>query len=253
MHYQLKEGGFERYVLYFAGRPVLSLSIPAMGPIQHGFLASDHLGTSIVLSNLQGQVVWSNGFEPFGADYSNADGQGLALRLPGQWEDHTWQDSASTSALDYGVFRWYEHRVGRYSSPDPLGLQGGVNRYAYAASNPINWTDPLGLMPKPLHPSRNKPRDCRTAELAICTAICGSKGVESCKISQTFRPVRIKDGKALWKWVDGPMSCSCNEPDDEPFCRKRPGTCAAVAVGICVLVLTPWPDDVLIPGLLLVP
>ncbi|NJL27370.1 MAG: RHS repeat-associated core domain-containing protein [Thermoanaerobaculia bacterium] len=157
----------------------------------------------------------------------------------------------STSALDYGVFRWYEHRVGRYSSPDPLGLQGGMNLYAYAASNPINWTDPLGLMPKPLKPSRNKPRDCETPELAICAAICGPKGVESCKISRTFRPTRHRDGKTLWKWVDGPMSCSCNDVDEEPFCRRRPGTCVAVTVGVCVLVLTPWPDDVLIPGLLL--
>jgi hypothetical protein len=41
--------------------------------------------------------------------------------------------------------------------------------------------------------------------------MCGSKGVQSCRVSQTFRVSRWKDGKTLWKWVDGPLSCSCRD------------------------------------------
>ncbi|NJL27100.1 MAG: RHS repeat-associated core domain-containing protein [Thermoanaerobaculia bacterium] len=251
LQYQLKEGGLERYVLYFAGRPVLLVALPAVGLAEVTWLAADHLGTPILASNSAGVPSWAGGFEPFGADFSGAQAAGVYLRFPGQWGDESWEESASASAADYSVFRWYERGVARYSRPDPLGLQGGVNRYAYAAGNPVNLIDPLGLMPKPLHPSRQANRRCKPRELVVCAGICGPKGVESCRISRTFRPVRVKDGKELWKWVDGPMSCSCNEPDEEPFCSKKPGTCAAVAVGVCILFLTPWPDDVLIPGLIL--
>jgi hypothetical protein len=32
-------------------------------------------------------------------------------------------------------------------------------------------------------------------------------------VSQTFRVIRETGGKAVYGWVDGPMSCSCKEPN----------------------------------------
>ena len=43
------------------------------------------------------------------------------------------------------MHRYYDPDTGRYLTPDPIGLAGGINPFVYAESNPINWIDPFGL------------------------------------------------------------------------------------------------------------
>ena len=44
----------------------------------------------------------------------------------------------------YNRFRYYDPDEGQYISPDPIGLDGGLNTYGYV-NNPAQWIDPLGL------------------------------------------------------------------------------------------------------------
>uniref|UniRef100_UPI001643812C RHS repeat-associated core domain-containing protein n=1 Tax=Yersinia aldovae TaxID=29483 RepID=UPI001643812C len=39
---------------------------------------------------------------------------------------------------------YYDGETGQYLCPDPIGLLGGMNPYAYV-HNPLGWVDPLGL------------------------------------------------------------------------------------------------------------
>ncbi|WP_409529676.1 RHS repeat-associated core domain-containing protein [Superficieibacter sp.] len=59
------------------------------------------------------------------------------LRFAGQYLDRE-------TGLHYNTFRYYAPDMGRFLTPDPIGLRGGLNLYAYAP-NPLSWIDPLGL------------------------------------------------------------------------------------------------------------
>ncbi|WP_139838925.1 RHS repeat-associated core domain-containing protein, partial [Xenorhabdus vietnamensis] len=62
------------------------------------------------------------------------------IKFAGQWLDEE-------SGLVYNRFRYYSPVAGQYLTPDPIGLHGGENLYAYVP-NPLTWIDPLGLSKK---------------------------------------------------------------------------------------------------------
>ncbi len=144
MHVRRAGGVEDEYVFYFAGRPVGILTRTGSASSLK-FLSADHLGTPILATSGSGSALWSGGFEPFGADWNNAQGVGMLLRFPGQWDDAAWSEGSVGTDVYYNVHRWYGYRFSRYSKADPLGLYDGPNLYGYLASNPINGSDPLGL------------------------------------------------------------------------------------------------------------
>jgi len=59
------------------------------------------------------------------------------FRFPRQYYDQE-------TGLHYNYFRDYNPGIGRYIEPDPIGLMGGINVYAYCMNDPINMADPSG-------------------------------------------------------------------------------------------------------------
>jgi len=58
--------------------------------------------------------------------------------MPGQFYD-------AESSLFYNWNRYYNPATGRYISSDPIGLEGGINTFLYAAASPVMMVDPEGL------------------------------------------------------------------------------------------------------------
>lgn len=125
------------------------------------YIHNDHLNTPQVMTNQSQQVVWMGDYEPFGEVATNQNNSTeIFSRFPGQYLD-------SETGLYYNYFRDYDPSIGRYIESDPIGLQGGINTYAYVSGNPFKFIDPDGLEPfdpgtpapdpMPNHPSRTQP------------------------------------------------------------------------------------------------
>jgi len=99
----------------------------------------DRLGTPQGMSNQTGAVVWRADYEPFGKAVVKANTVENNIRFPGQYFD-------KETGLHYNYFRDYDPTTGRYIEADPIGLDGGMNLYAYVGGNPISYTDSTGLL-----------------------------------------------------------------------------------------------------------
>ncbi|WP_395858978.1 RHS repeat-associated core domain-containing protein [Affinibrenneria salicis] len=100
-----------------------------------------HTGLPLGMTDEQGDTVWRGRFSDWGeTEYESHPGRlngPQNLRFQGQYLDRE-------TGLHYNLLRYYDPQYGRFTQPDPIGLLGGLNNYAYAP-NPLTWIDPLGL------------------------------------------------------------------------------------------------------------
>ena len=139
--------------------PTAQGPIPIAAEIDNRLYAihTDHLGTPRCLTQADGQAAWQWAYSAYGDEAPTLGAQRFTnettnpttgatniapvrfnLRYPGQYFDEE-------SGLHYNYFRSYDPRTGRYTQGDPIGLDGGWNRFAYVGGNPLGDTDPEGL------------------------------------------------------------------------------------------------------------
>ena len=109
------------------------------------YLHSDGLGSIVKTTNSSGAVASTFKYNAFGVLESGAPS-------PYAFTGREWEPE---SGLYYYRARYYDPKIGRFISEDPIGLDGGGNRYLYVENSPGNYVDPDGLLlipPPPVPP-----------------------------------------------------------------------------------------------------
>ena len=137
-------GGVVREYAWLGDTPVVMLSTqPGSNEPAVHYIHTDHLNTPRVVLDTNNRTRWRWLGDPFGGSFPETDPEGLGaftfnLRFPGQYAD-------LEGGFYYNYHRYYDPATGRYVQSDPIGLQGGINTYAYVENNPLRYTDPMGL------------------------------------------------------------------------------------------------------------
>ncbi len=153
--YDLKGQLLERYFegnalqqsyVWLDGAPIAKIELTPAGEQTILYLVTDHLMTPRYGLNQSGAVTWlwdSDGFGRLPA-VADPDGDGvneeMYLRFPGQYYD-------IESGLHYNWHRYYDPKVGRYITSDPIGLLGGLSTFGYVRGNPLGYFDSNGFDP----------------------------------------------------------------------------------------------------------
>ncbi|MEQ1572034.1 MAG: RHS repeat-associated core domain-containing protein, partial [Myxococcota bacterium] len=103
----------------------------------------DHLGTATLEVDEVGAIISYEEYHPFGTTAWWATDGGTEVsakryRYSGKEQDE------ETGLARHGV-RGNIPWLGRWERPDPIGLQGGINRYRYASNDPVGRSDPYGM------------------------------------------------------------------------------------------------------------
>ncbi len=101
---------------------------------------ADGLGSIIAITNSAGWVVQRYDYNSFGEITYIQDPNFI------QPYTYTGREYDNESGLYYYRARYYDAKVGRFISEDPIGFEGGINFYVYVGNNPVNFTDPSGLV-----------------------------------------------------------------------------------------------------------
>lgn len=129
-------GTLVRNYIYLNGKPFAL--IDSAGNVSYAL--NDHIGQPLKMLNASGAVTWHRVSGVYGDTVSQPVGTTASnpQRFPGQQYD-------ANLGFAYNYFRDYDQTTGRYLEADPIGLNGGVNVYKYAGSNPIRVFDQRGL------------------------------------------------------------------------------------------------------------
>ena len=106
------------------------------------YFLGDHLGSTTVVADADGNKVGHVVYDPYGEVLENTLPPGLTDRL---FTGYRWDD---TIGLYDANARFYDPELGQFTQPDSLVPEPyhpiSLNRYAYTYNSPVNYTDSSG-------------------------------------------------------------------------------------------------------------
>lgn len=128
---------YKEYVL-FAGQRIASRD--ASGNVYYFY--RDQVGSTTAITTASGTPCYQATFTPYGQEMATQTTCESNYKFTGYERD-------AETGLDYAFARYYNSRLGRFMSADPLGGDPSdpqsLNRYTYAENAPTNSTDPSGM------------------------------------------------------------------------------------------------------------
>jgi RHS repeat-associated protein len=138
-----------------------------VGLIREAFLKDhyDGLGSTRQMTDDSGTVTKSYTYDSFGNVISSFGSVANSYGFTGE------QQFNEADNLVFLRARYYDSKVGRFMSRDPIGYEDGANLYTYVLNNSINWVDPSGSIK--IKPPRGLVSvGCMAAIVGACAVLC---------------------------------------------------------------------------------
>lgn len=141
----------------YGGATLITIEPTAINSNGAQYSTGDHLGSPRVITNSSGSVVSRHDYLPFGEELGAGTGgrttsMGFSNSGDNNRKKFTGYERDSETGLDFAQARYDSSTQGRFTSPDPFAASATIsnpqtfNRYAYCSNNPVNATDPGGLV-----------------------------------------------------------------------------------------------------------
>ncbi|MBX3000487.1 MAG: hypothetical protein KF893_18350, partial [Caldilineaceae bacterium] len=165
------------------------------------YLLQDHLNSTARIVNSAGTTQSTTYYFPFGGLRAGSHSSLTTKRFTGQYHESS---IPGGEGLYYYGARWYDARLGRFTSADSIvpgaGNPQAFNRYSYVFNNPLRFTDPTGHIPM---------LTAGDAGPACIPGYCQGIGGTSASASQTDPPVSTHN---IVGYILGEMSRNPNMP-----------------------------------------
>jgi RHS repeat-associated protein len=167
---------------------------------------ADALGSVLKMTNASGTVTHEYRYDAYGRIEAGSSQGGYSI-TGREWDLET--------GLFYYRARYYDPKIGRFVSADPVGFEGGdPNFYAYVGNSPTNWADPSGLqwqhITRPFRILRNQVRYHTRPSITNSTPRPMNPSQQQRWDAELWRPIqRALDeptkggGKEFWGDPDG--------------------------------------------------